>query len=320
MTWAGAFENRLHEKLRKHCDTPQRVAVLAVLLTSAFLVAIYLPQLLTGEATFGGARDECRDAPCLERFDEAWYTRGSKTSTDLNSGGGGAEKKDFSEAKIMCRRSVFCDALMESPMMVEPGNSGNDAWMFVEARDVCRDAYCVQNTVSQSEKISATFLGVTKTLAEIFSSEMEAMRIDLDEGLAGGRDKDGKLAVGLHSYPMLKIIEEQLSDSSVSLVHWHALEVVSRIANETEWTKRQLDRLNAQADRWEAVKLEGDSSSRAVARLEIVAIILEELRLPPSTMCSYSCFLSGDGICDDGGPGAESYACDFGTDCQVGNL
>jgi hypothetical protein len=110
--WLATFENRLHEGLRKHFNTPQRVALLAGACILAFLVAIYLPQLLTGEATFKGARDVCRDGTCRDRFDELWYTRGSGGSiVVLSSRGGSAEADDFTEAKNVCRRPIFCEAI-----------------------------------------------------------------------------------------------------------------------------------------------------------------------------------------------------------------
>jgi hypothetical protein len=319
MAPASAYETVLHVGLRKRWSTPSRAAFLAVFFASATLVVFYLPQLLTGLTTFEGARDECRDGTCMERFDATWYTHDSGTA--VGSSEAAADADDFVEAKVVCRRSAFCAAIMESPLMAGTGNPGNDAWMFSEARNVCRDAHCLKKTVPWSERVHVAFLKVSKTLTEIFSVEMEVMQADLDEGLAEGRDRAGKLSAGVHSYPMLEMIERQVSGSSISLVHWHALESVHRVSNDAEWTAGQLDRLLAQSVRWEAEK-SNLGGTTAEVRADILSSVLGELGLPLVALqtlstCSESCDTNWDGVCDDGGSQSGNDSCDFGTDCLV---
>jgi hypothetical protein len=217
---------------------------------------------------------------------------------------------------------------MESPMM---GSSEHQHMhLFTEARDVCRDMYCAQNKLPLSKKADAVLFKVSETLVEIFSVEMEAMLVNLREALATGSDEDRKIAVGDYPYSMFQIVEEQVSTNTtavqLSLVHWHVLESVHRIANETEWSKEQLDNLLEQAGNWTAEKINlrgsGSSSEKAKERADIVSSMLGELGLPVATLqisatCSEFCDSNWDGVCNDGGAGSESGSCNFGTDCLV---
>jgi hypothetical protein len=213
---------------------------------------------------------------------------------------------------------------MEVPMMESP--ESQQQYLFREARDVCRDVYCMQNKLPLSKKADAVLLKVSETLVEIFSEEMGAMLTNLDKALAAGIDEDRQLAVGDHPYPMLRIVEEQTAGSTIdavqlSLVHWHVLESVRRIANETEWSEKQLDYLLEQAGKWEIEKSNSGGSPEKT-RADIVSNMLGKLGLPmttlqTSTTCSESCGTNWDGVCNDGGAGIQSNSCAFGTDCLV---
>ena len=67
------------------------------------------------------------------------------------------------------------------------------------------------------------------------------------------------------------------------------------------------------------------ASDRACERVSDNYIIASDGEMPPCAgepeppqqpeLCSETCSFTGDGDCDDGGPGAEYSACDLGTDC-----
>jgi hypothetical protein len=308
------LENASHGILRGHCSTILRVSLLAGSLACMVLLVYYLPAIVTGEGTFDDARGLCRDGPC-----EALLLEGGGYLTP-------GENIIKEEAKGVCRRAVFCALARsgETPVMVGGGTWGDAQGSesgFEEVRDVCRDVHCAGTVMLDSEKAQFITLEVGSALMQMFREEKDAMDAAIVEG-----DELGNLAGGVfHKGPILQLIKGQLNESSITHIHWEVLDAVFRRGNDTSlWSDdAHLRDLLLWTGRWTEEKLKGSTENSASQRGWIVSNMLNLLELnisdsePLATVstCQDSC--EWNGICEDGGVSAATFACPFGTDCMV---
>jgi hypothetical protein len=288
------IENVSHGILRGRCNTILRVSLLAGCLACMVLLVYYLPEIVTGKGTFDDARGFCRDGKCEDVLKGGYLTLDGNIIKE--------------EAKGVCRRDTFC-ALARS------GEKWEDA-----VRDVCRDVYCAGTVMSVAEKAHFITLEVGSALMQIFREEKAAMDAAIVEG-----DEFGNLAGGVfHKGPILQLIEGNLNGSSITHIHWKAIEGVFRRGKDTTiWSDAYIRDLLVWTGRWTEEKLKDTTEKSPSQRGWIVSNMLSLLELnisdsePLTTIstCQDSC--EWNGICEDGGIMSATFDCPFGTDCMV---
>ena len=175
------------------------------------LLVYYLPEIVTKEDTFDDARGFCRDGPCEALFEGGFLTPGENIIKEEAKGG------NLKKAKSVCRRAAFC------VLARKRGEKQGE-----EVRDVCRDVHCA-NAMLDAEKAQFIALEVGSALMQMFREEKTAMDAAIVEG-----DQLGNLAGGVfHKGPILQLIKGQLSESSITHIHWEVLDAVFRRGNDT---------------------------------------------------------------------------------------
>ena len=340
-TWSvyamAGLDVRVHRAFRRRVNTPFRIAGLVLFLASLVALAAVFPQILTEKyGSFEDARNRCLDEPCEAQFPRKGW-QASLSVDGILSSSQQAKASALEDAKAVCRRATFCEIALEGLESDTPilsaglEGSGNSSGVivypiseevFLQARDICRDKFCAKNTMPLESKVRLAFLELAQTLVDMFEFEVNEMLSTLERGVSG--DEERVFGGGSHHYAVLELIQADLRDSGISQVHFHVVEAVQRMINETKWKEEDVGKFREIARSWSP----DENAHTEASRSRILNEILEAVGVPAkgeaveggsesSILCSDSCESRWDGVCDDLGGRAGGGGCTFGTDCMV---